>query len=62
MLSDNVKARIMQKDGTYMKRTGGIKAVDSQAVFMEEALKTAEEDQRGQGLLAFFLSLRHRKK
>ena len=33
MLSDNVKARIMQKDGTYMKRTGGIKAVDSQAVF-----------------------------
>ena len=62
MLSDNVKARIMQKDGTYMKRTGGIKAVDSQAVFMEEALKTAEEDQRGRGLLAFFLSLRHRKK
>ena len=41
MLSDNVKARIMQKDGTYMKRTGGIKAVDSQAAFMEEALKAA---------------------
>ena len=60
MLSDNVKARIMQKDGTYMKRTGGIKAVDSQATFMEEALH--EEDQRGRGLLAFFLFLRHRKK
>ena len=54
MLSDNVKARIMQKDGTYMKRTGGIKAVDSQAVFMEEALKTAEEDQRGTGITGFF--------
>ena len=53
MLSDNVKARIMQKDGTYMKRTGGIKAVDSQAVFMEEAQHGGrEEDQRGQGLLA----------
>lgn len=63
MLSDNVKARIMQKDGTYMKRTGGIKAVDSQAVFMEEAQHgSREEDQRGRGLLAFFLSLRHRKK
>ena len=63
MLSDNVKARIMQKDGTYMKRTGGIKAVDSQATFMEEALHDGrEEDQRGRGLLAFFLSLRHRKK
>ena len=72
MLSDNVKARIMQKDGTYMKRTGGIKAVDSQAVFMEEAMKAAEEaehsqqrgreDHRGRGLLALFLSPWHRKK
>ena len=66
MLSDNVKARIMQKDGTYMKRTGGIKAVDSQAVFMEEALKAAEkhgqQGQRGRGFMALFLSLWHRKK
>ena len=63
MLSDNVKARIMQKDGTYMKRPGGIKAVDSQAVFMEEAQHgSREEDQRVRGLLSFFLSLRHRKK
>ena len=62
MLSDNVKARIMQKDGTYMKRTGGIKAVDSQAVFMEEAQHGGrEEDQRGPGITGF-LSLRHRKK
>lgn len=68
MLSDNVKARIMQKDGTYMKRTGGIKAVDSQAVFMEEALKAAEEARggreghRGRSLLALLLSPWHRKK
>ncbi len=63
MLSDNVKARIMQKDGTYMKQTGDDKAVDSQAVFMEEALKTAEEDQRGPRHIhiGFFLSLRHKK-
>ena len=50
MLSDNVKARVMQKDGTYMKRkmkdgTSG-KMIDSQAVFMEEALKAAEEVQK----------------
>ena len=50
MLSDNVKARVMQKDGTYMKRkmkegTSG-KMIDSQAVFMEEALKAAKEVQK----------------
>ena len=48
MLNDNVKARIMQKDGTYMKRTGGIKAVDSQAAFMEEASKAVDEVDRSQ--------------
>lgn len=50
MLSDNVKARVMQKDGTYMKRkmkegTSG-EMIDSQAVFMEEALKAAKEVQK----------------
>ncbi len=47
MLSDNVKARVMQKDGTYTKRKlkdeSSGKMIDSQAVFMEEALKAAEE-------------------
>ena len=72
MLSDNVKARIMQKDGTYMKRTGGIKAVDSQAAFMEEALKAAEEVDKSQQrarencgggrVITFFRSLWHRKR
>lgn len=50
MLSDNVKARVMQKDGTYTKRKlkdeSSRKMIDSQAVFMEEALKAAEEVQK----------------
>ena len=50
MLSDNVKVRVMQKDGTYTKRKlkdeSSGKMIDSQAVFMEEALKAAEEVQK----------------
>ena len=50
MLSDNVKARVMQKDGTYTKRKlkdeSSGKMIDSLAVFMEEALKAAEEVQK----------------
>ncbi|NSD68177.1 polyphosphate kinase 1 [Dorea longicatena] len=50
MLSDNVKARVMQKDGTYTKRKikdeSSGKMIDSQAVFMEEAIKAAEEVQK----------------
>ena len=38
MLSDNVKARVLQSDGTYKKRIENRPPVDSQAVFMEEAL------------------------
>ena len=43
MLSDNVKARVMQPDGTYTRRKITEKAIDSQAVFMEEAIKAAKE-------------------
>ena len=50
MLSDNVKVRVMQKDGTYTKRKlkdeSSGKMIDSQAVFMEEALQAAEEVQK----------------
>lgn len=50
MLSDNVKARVMQKDGTYRKRKSreesSGKMIDSQAVFMEEAIKAAEDAQK----------------
>lgn len=42
MLSDNVKARVMQPDGTYAKRKITDKAIDSQAVFMEEAIEAAK--------------------
>lgn len=50
MLSDNVKARIMQKDGTYMKRTGGIKAVDSRnGASWKKHCTTAEKKTNGDG-------------
>ena len=39
MLSDNVKARVLQSDGTYRKKKATQDPVDSQAVFMEEALR-----------------------
>ncbi len=41
-LHDNVKARLLQSDATYAKRSGAeYTAVDSQAYFMEEAVKAA---------------------
>ena len=43
MLSDNVKARALQSDGTYRKKEQKEPFVDSQAVFMEEALRAARE-------------------
>ena len=42
MLSDNVKARVLQSDGTYCKKEQKEPFVDSQAVFMEEALQAAK--------------------
>lgn len=38
MLADNVKARVMQSDGTYEKKKEQEKAVNSQELFMKEAL------------------------
>lgn len=38
MLSDNVKARVMQSDGFYKKKPVGEKQINSQEVFMKEAL------------------------
>ncbi len=38
MLSDNIKGRVMQPDGTYRKVIGGDQLVDSQDVFIKEAL------------------------
>lgn len=38
MLADNVKARVMQSDGTYKKKPMGEKKICSQETFMKEAL------------------------
>ena len=43
MLSDNVKARVLQSDGTYRKKRAAQTMVDSQATFMEEALQAKKE-------------------
>lgn len=40
MLSDNVKAREMASDGTYRKKKGDERAVNSQEVFMKEAMNS----------------------
>ena len=60
MLSDNVKARVMLSDGTYKKRENTQPPVDSQAVFMDEAIhaKREEPEQKkkmGAGLKIFFV-------
>ncbi len=44
MLNDNVKARILQSDGTFVKRKATETPVDSQAMFMEEAIHTRREE------------------
>ena len=49
MLSDNVKARVLQSDGTYRKKRASQPLVDSQAVFMEEALRARKEKPAKEG-------------
>lgn len=39
MLQDNVKARVMQSDGTYKRKPQGERSINSQEVFMKEALR-----------------------
>ncbi len=43
MLNDNVKARVLQSDGKYRKKEAKEPFIDSQAVFMEEALRAKPE-------------------
>lgn len=50
MLSDNVKARVLLGDGSYVKKKASELSVDSQAAFMEEAIHAKQEtpkDERG---------------
>ena len=51
MLSDNVKARVLKSDGTYRKKEDGRPPVDSQAVFMSEALYAQKSVQHSRGKL-----------
>lgn len=39
MLKDNVKARVMQSDGTYKRKPQGEEKINSQEIFMKEALE-----------------------
>ncbi len=41
MLQDNVKARVMQSDGTYQRKPQGETKINSQEVFMKEALRAS---------------------
>ena len=59
MLSDNVKARVLQSDGTFCKKDEEKPPIDSQAVFMEEAIHAkrsapVKEKSIGAWLRAFF--------
>lgn len=44
MLSDNVKARVLQSDGAYVRKKAADSQVDSQAAFMEEAIHAKREE------------------
>lgn len=59
MLSDNVKARVLQSDGSFCKKNEEKPPIDSQAVFMEEAIHAkrsapVKEKSIGAWLRAFF--------
>lgn len=52
MLNDNVKSRILQSDGTFVKRNVTGTPVDSQALFMEEAIHARREEPRKERLVS----------
>ena len=45
MLADNVKARVMLSDGTYQKKEPSEKQINSQEVFMKEAMRAKRPQQ-----------------
>lgn len=59
MLEDNIKARVLQRDGSYRKKEQSEPFIDSQAVFMEEALQAArkEPEEKKESLVARIRSL-----
>lgn len=44
MLADNVKARVLQSDGSYARKPMGEKTVNAQEIFMKEALTVQTEE------------------
>lgn len=48
MLTDNVKARVMTSDGTYRKKKVEGKAINSQEIFMKEALMAKRVEKKPQ--------------
>lgn len=48
MLADNVKARAMTSDGTYRKKKVEGKAINSQEIFMKEALMAKRVEKKPQ--------------
>lgn len=48
MLADNVKARVMTSDGTYHKKKVEGKAINSQEIFMKEALMAKRVEKKPQ--------------
>lgn len=59
MLGDNIKARVLQRDGSYRKKEQSEPFIDSQAVFMEEALQAVrnEPEEKKESLAARIRSL-----
>ncbi len=52
MLSDNVKARVLVSDGSYVKKKAAEQQIDSQAAFMKEAIhakRAAPKEERKLG-------------
>ena len=43
MLHDNIKARVLKSDGTYVKKPLIEPFIDSQTVFMDEVIKAQKE-------------------
>lgn len=43
MLADNIKSRVLLSDGTFVKKKASEPMIDSQAVFMEEAINAKKE-------------------
>lgn len=58
MLNDNVKARVLQSDGTYVRKEQTGKVVNAQEIFMTEAMK-AKPALKTSGSLSFLQKIKN---